>query len=126
MLIASAFLWALTAPEYTPDVGLMDLDAFVLCVDDVDKRIWSEQFVSLAKKRAGGSSPAQSIYWQRMTSQGRWCADCWENLHWARVSKEIDYNYRHLRELRNLLGNEAYYSGRMPPPVPIWLFRWID
>jgi hypothetical protein len=28
--------------------------------------------------------------------------------------------------LRLQLGNDAYYRGRMPPPVPLWRFRPID
>lgn len=31
-----------------------------------------------------------------------------------------------LNELRDLLGEEAYYNGEMPYPVPIWRFREVD
>jgi len=27
---------------------------------------------------------------------------------------------QYLRELRDLVGPEAFYSGRLPPPVPVW------
>jgi hypothetical protein len=30
---------------------------------------------------------------------------------------------RALQELRDLLGPEAYYTGRLPPCVPVWRFR---
>lgn len=30
-----------------------------------------------------------------------------------------------LRELKQLLGDEAYYAGRMPPHVPLWRFQEI-
>lgn len=31
-----------------------------------------------------------------------------------------------LKKLRELLGEEAYYSGRLPPCVPLWRFQQID
>jgi hypothetical protein len=31
-----------------------------------------------------------------------------------------------LKRLRDLVGEEAYYSGQLPPHVPVWRFRWID
>jgi len=33
---------------------------------------------------------------------------------------------RALRELKKVLGDKAYYEGRMPPHVPIWRFQKID
>jgi hypothetical protein len=31
-----------------------------------------------------------------------------------------------LKRLREMLGEEAYYSGELPPHVPLWRFRTID
>ena len=31
-----------------------------------------------------------------------------------------------LKKLRTMLGNDAYYFGRLPPAVPIWRFQEID
>jgi hypothetical protein len=31
-----------------------------------------------------------------------------------------------LKKLRDLLGPEAYYSGRLPPPVPLWRYQSVD
>lgn len=31
-----------------------------------------------------------------------------------------------LKKLRELVGDEAYYTGRLPPYVPIWRFQEID
>lgn len=31
-----------------------------------------------------------------------------------------------LRKLRSLLGDDAYFSADLPPPVPLWRFRPID
>jgi hypothetical protein len=31
-----------------------------------------------------------------------------------------------LDDLRSLIGSDMYYSGCMPPPVPVWMFSSID
>jgi hypothetical protein len=31
-----------------------------------------------------------------------------------------------LKRLRELIGEEAYYAGNLPPHVPVWRFQWID
>jgi hypothetical protein len=36
------------------------------------------------------------------------------------------YRRRSLGQLREALGDEDYYSSRMPPAVPVWRFREID
>jgi hypothetical protein len=42
-----------------------------------------------------------------------------------------EYYYVHFRrqalaQLRDMIGVEAFYSGKLPPPVPTWRFRSID
>lgn len=37
--------------------------------------------------------------------------------------KSKDQILDHLNDLRNMLGDEKYYSGVMPHPVPYWMFR---
>jgi hypothetical protein len=51
----------------------------------------------------------------------------WDNVRDARC----DYYYvtvrRHaLKKLRDTIGSEAYYSGTLPPHVPVWRFTRID
>jgi hypothetical protein len=51
----------------------------------------------------------------------------WDTVRDARC----DYYYvtvrRHaLKKLRQLLGEDAYYNGRLPPCVPLWRFQGID
>jgi hypothetical protein len=31
-----------------------------------------------------------------------------------------------IRLLEELLGEEDFALGRMPPPVPVWRFQWVD
>jgi hypothetical protein len=51
----------------------------------------------------------------------------WDNVRDARC----DYYYvtvrRHaLKKLRDTIGPEDYYAGRLPPHVPVWRFQRID
>jgi hypothetical protein len=51
----------------------------------------------------------------------------WDNVRDARC----DYYYvtvrRHaLKKLREAIGPEDYYSGRLPPYVPVWRFQRVD
>jgi hypothetical protein len=51
----------------------------------------------------------------------------WDTVRDARC----DYYYvtvrrQALKRLREMLGEEAYYTGCLPPHVPIWLFQRID
>jgi hypothetical protein len=39
------------------------------------------------------------------------------------VSLCISRRIAGMRRLRELLGDDAYHEGRMPPPVPMWRFR---
>jgi hypothetical protein len=51
----------------------------------------------------------------------------WDNVRDARC----DYYYvtvrrQALKKLREMIGEEAYYSGHMPPSVPVWRFHQMD
>jgi hypothetical protein len=51
----------------------------------------------------------------------------WDNVRDARC----DYYYvtvrRHaLKKLRDTIGDEDYYAGKLPPHVPVWRFQRID
>jgi len=51
----------------------------------------------------------------------------WDTVRDARC----DYYYvtvrrQALKRLRDMLGNEAYYGGELPPYVPVWRFQSID
>ena len=53
---------------------------------------------------------------------GQWCQECWSKLN--------DYRQWKMRsaagELREALGDDLFFQGRMPPPVPLWRFRGVD
>lgn len=51
---------------------------------------------------------------------------CWDWLHAAQGGEGRDEVYwrQSMRELRNWIGDEAYYAGSMPPSVPMWAFSY--
>jgi len=47
----------------------------------------------------------------------------WEEAATATNNCYADHMRRRaLRSLKGLIGDEAYYSGRLPPPIPYWYF----
>ncbi|GIW80785.1 MAG: hypothetical protein KatS3mg105_2592 [Gemmatales bacterium] len=51
---------------------------------------------------------------------------CWDAARDARCEYYYVTVRRHaLRKLRELLGHEAYYSGELPPYVPLWSFQAV-
>jgi hypothetical protein len=69
----------------------------------------------------------------RLRAYGDWYADnerccvAWLALELATSERDdagkpvsVDWRRSRLRELREAIGWEAYYEGRMPPPVPVW------
>jgi hypothetical protein len=54
-------------------------------------------------------------------------ARAWDQVWIARCEGCSDRRRRlALKGLRELIGPEDYYAGRMPPPVPLWRFVEID
>ena len=41
-------------------------------------------------------------------------------------SQSIAFRRQSLGRLRELIGSEAYYSGRLPPSVPVWRFPRME
>jgi len=51
----------------------------------------------------------------------------WDTVRDARCDGYYVYSRRQaLKRLREMIGAEAYYSGRLPPYVPLWRFQQID
>jgi hypothetical protein len=51
----------------------------------------------------------------------------WDTLRDARCEYYyVTVRRQALKRLRDLIGEEAYYSGRLPPYVPVWRFQRID
>ena len=68
------------------------------------------------------------FYWQEVLAETDYLFNCWDWLHAAQGGEGRDEAYwRHsLKRLRELLGEDAYYAGRMPSCVPFWRFQPLD
>lgn len=74
----------------------------------------------------------------RLAFNGRWgegdevLAECcrlaaaWSAARQAQGPGSVAARREGLKQLRQVLGAEAYYAGRMPPPIPVWRLTWLD
>ena len=46
-------------------------------------------------------------------------------IHYHIGAGQVDWGLDAMEELRELLGEERWWQGRMPPAVPIWRFRRV-
>lgn len=120
-----AILFGITA-LLQPDVSLDDLRAFPP--------------PAVARNLAGINSRAERFIRGResidfVNPEWWWEARCQvvtagQALNWLLAAQDEDYAAEHrlckLRELRSLLGNAAYYGGRLPPAAPVWAFPRCD
>lgn len=61
-----------------------------------------------------------------ISTETKQLADIWDNLKDAQSSYyHINVRRASLAKLRELIGEENYYNGIMPPHVPLWRFREI-
>jgi hypothetical protein len=78
-------------------------------------------------ERSGAADPGHSGEWAAAIEETDCLYRVWDTIRCARS----DYYYvkdrrEALRRLREVLGPEAYYSGYLPPNVPVWRFRRMD
>jgi hypothetical protein len=66
--------------------------------------------------------------WQDTLTETEYLYHCWEALSAAQGAEGNDCDTRRqgLERLRELLGEEAYYQGVMPPSVPVWRFLVVN
>ena len=67
-------------------------------------------------------------YWQEVIGETDYLYHCWDWLHAAQggEGRDEDYWRRSLQRLHELLGDDAYFQGVMPPPAPLWRFQLMD
>ena len=73
-------------------------------------------------------SPAEGEWREFQERQAAFSSLCWYQLYYARQNWQMpqknwfdeETRLEHLERLRELLGDEAYFAGRMPAPVPTW------
>lgn len=119
---ATALLLGLQAPE--PDPPLCDRDRFP--PREVAAR--AMQFNRAYRRHVEGRALWQTHRaeeWGQVKEEVEHLYRCWDWLHAAQGGQAGDACYwrQSLRRLRELIGDEAYYAGRMPPCVPVWRFQ---
>ncbi len=127
MLALFVGLWFLCPP---PDPPLSDVDCFPAdaraCVafsEELEKYVKAQKIV-YPWRRAELEAIREEVVacrepWRLLMlaqSEGGWDFD-----GFFYVCEPAERRAR-LARLRRLIGDEAYYSGRMPPPVPYWRF----
>lgn len=64
--------------------------------------------------------------WCRWIEEAEHCRECWHQLWIAAIEDDGTYSrVEALRELKDLIGPDAYRAGHMPPPAPWWRFRRV-
>jgi len=124
----TALLWALVALALAPpDPPLSDLGRFppfaVAQAGDClsgTHLIWCEERLAESPLPQKGAAAD----WRR---EADGLHDRWDALRDAGYTSYGDhYRRARLGRLRELLGDEAYFAGWMPPPVPLWRFQSGD
>lgn len=66
--------------------------------------------------------------WQEIVDETDALFSAWDWLHAAQEGEGRNEEYWRLslRRVRERIGCAAYHAGQMPPPVPIWRFRYIE
>ena len=113
-LLSALTVIALFAP---PDCRLEDAERFPEPAVCEAMECFYRQRLDWLKR----SPPLESWHWQEWNDQiaeARWRFDCWD---WAGAARQCegrgpDYWLYSLRRLRQLIGEEAYQSARMPYP----------
>jgi hypothetical protein len=72
--------------------------------------------------------PANPHEYRAWLADAKWCHDVWYTVDdivmYHRANSTLcEEKCLHLRRL---IGDEAYFLGRLPPPWPVWWFRTMD
>lgn len=64
--------------------------------------------------------------YDKILKDAEWCHRCWSRLEYVQMKPWNETSDRcFLGKIREMVGEEAYYGGQMPPHVPIWHFQKI-
>lgn len=70
--------------------------------------------------------PARSWQWRGALMEADWLYAVWDKVRDTRCEYYYVTVRRHaLLDLREMIGPEAYYLGRLPPYIPLWRFEPI-
>jgi hypothetical protein len=65
--------------------------------------------------------------WTEALQEAQYLGEVWRRVETATcLTNSWVCRRRALQELRQILGSEAYYSGLLPPCVPVWRFQMAE
>jgi hypothetical protein len=117
----NGFLLVATLLAYTTDPPLTDLVRF----PDESTTAWNIRWNQDFQEAVIHDYPFRRAYTQDFNDallESRELYGLWDTLldaHCCHASWETKKD--RLRTLRDRIGAEAYFHGRMPPPIPMWL-----
>ncbi len=120
----SLLLFLILMPPALPDVRLDDLRQFPpAAVATANEELAGRHVCWLKARQGAWPTTNRTALEEALHAQA-----VWHTLESA-VLNEVDdpaWSLCRLAELRDYLGSEAYFLGRMPPPVPPSHFRYLD
>lgn len=124
-LLLSWWLVFLGLPEPLPP--LADLDMFPpqsMCKQHMNFNRHHQSWLTSHRDVVAGLSPHLLSLHDTWMIENDFCWTCWNLLDDAWVEGFDEVKRRQaLANLKHVLGPEAYYSGAMPPAVPVWRFQ---
>lgn len=68
--------------------------------------------------------PHRAEWYMDTIAEAKQLATIWKHAYYLNGGYGTTTVREHLREIRSLLGEDAYMTGRMPLPVPMWRFDY--
>jgi hypothetical protein len=78
------------------------------------------------EQQARAAAPWEWVWYDQTLGEARWTECVFETMLYAAAAPSWAAQRRNLRQLRALVGEEAYAAGAWPPPAPLHRFRPID
>jgi hypothetical protein len=82
------------------------------------------------RQQIDGRQPLELAHWwelQLAVQETERLYHIWDTVRDARCENYyVTHRRQALKRLLELIGEEAYYSGNLPPCVPLWRFRQVD
>lgn len=121
LVLASGLAMLVMPPADPPLSDLHRFPAAAVAKANYDFATEHRNWVNKQKPLA----PRDESRWLDWQAEAAHCRKAWDNLWDANQVQLYDANARRkwLYRLRVTIGEEDYWIGRMPPPVPLWRFE---
>lgn len=112
--------WLENTPQMQSDREVVLADAHLFAIDQRAALDWATWIVNHRNRLGDEVRTYNRVerYWD-WKAEIDWRFDCWRFLAEAKDASNNDGHRQHcLYRLRELLGSEAFFAGRMPDPLP--------